>query len=55
MWKEAQLLTHEGVVLLTVFDGEQVVSVELMETEQECNLAEACAVALGFGVSVEVI
>ena len=51
-WKEAELISLDGVVLLTVFDGEEVVSIELMETVNVCE-AEACAVALGFGTLTE--
>ena len=53
-WKEAQCLTTDGVIMLTVFDGEEVISVEIMEvgTYEE---AEACAVALGFGTFTEVL
>ena len=51
-WKEAELISADGVVLLTVFDGEEVVSVEIMDTMQACE-AEACAVALGFGTFTE--
>lgn len=51
-WKEAEIVTTDGVVMLTVFDGEEVVSIELMDTMQACE-AEACAVALGFGTFTE--
>lgn len=54
-WKEAEIVTTNGVVMLTVFDGEEVVSIELMETNEELNLVESCAVALGFGVAMEVV
>ena len=54
-WKEAEIVTTDGVVMLTVFDGEEVVSIELMETNEELNLAESCAVALGFGVAMEAV
>lgn len=54
-WKEAEIVTTDGVVMLTVFDGEEVVSIELMETNEELNLAESCAVALGFGVTMEAV
>ena len=53
-WKEAELVTTDGVVLLTVFDGEEVVSVEIMDTINACE-AEACAVALGFGTLSEAL
>ena len=52
-WKEAELVTTDGVVMLTVFDGEEIISIELMETSEELNLAESCAVALGFGAALE--
>ena len=51
-WKEAELLTTDGVVMLTVFDGEEIVSVEIMDTINACE-AEACAIALGFGTLTE--
>ena len=51
-WKNAELVTTDGVVMLTVFDGEEVVSIELMDTVQALE-AEACAVALGFGTLTE--
>lgn len=54
-WKEAELVTVDGVVMLTVFDGEEIISIELMETNEELNLAESCAVALGFGVALEAV
>ena len=53
-WKKAEIVTTDGVVMLTVFDGEEVVSVEIMDTINVCE-AEACAVALGFGVAVEAV
>lgn len=51
-WKEAELVTTDGVVMLTVFDGEEVVSVEIMDTINVCE-AETCAIALGFGTLTE--
>ena len=51
-WKEAELLTTDGVVMLTVFDGEELISVEIMEVGAY-EEAEACAVALGFGTFTE--
>ena len=53
-WKEAEIVTTDGVVMLTVFDGEEVVSIELLDTMQACE-AEACAVALGFGTFTEAL
>ena len=53
-WKEAEMLTTDGVVMLTVFDGEEVVSVEIMDTIN-VHETEACAIALGFGTMTEVI
>ena len=53
-WKAAELISADGVVLLTVFDGEEVVSVEIMDTINACE-AEACAVALGFGTLSEAL
>lgn len=53
-WKEAEIVTTDGVVMLTVFDGEEVVSIELLDTMQACE-AEACAVALGFSTFTEVL
>lgn len=54
-WKEAELVSIDGAVMLTVFDGEEVVSIELMETNEQLNIAESCAVALGFGVAMEAV
>ena len=51
-WKEAEIVTTDGVVMLTVFDGEEVVSIELLDTMQACE-AESCAIALGFGTLTE--
>ena len=53
-WKEAEIVTTDGVVMLTVFDGEEVVSIELLDTMQACEAA-ACAVALGFGTFTEAL
>ena len=53
-WKEAEIVTTDGVVMLTVFDGDEVVSIELLDTMQACE-AEACAVALGFGAFTEAL
>ena len=53
-WKEAEILTTDGVVMLTVFDGEEVVSVEILDTINVCE-NEACAITLGFGTLIEVI
>lgn len=53
-WKEAEIVTTDGVVILTVFDGEEVVSIELLDNVQACE-AEACAVALGFGTFTEAL
>lgn len=53
-WMNAELVTTDGVVMLTVFDGEEVVSIELMDTVQASE-AEACAVALGFGTLTEAL
>lgn len=53
-WKEAEIVTTDGVVMLTVFDGEEVVSIELLDTMQACE-AEACVVVLGFGTFTEVL
>ena len=53
-WMNVEFVTTDGVVLLTVFDGEEVVSIELMDTVQASE-AEACAVALGFGTLTETL
>lgn len=53
-WMNVEMLTTDGVVMLTVFDGEEVVSIELMDTVQASE-AEACAVALGFGTLTEAL
>ena len=53
-WMNVEILTTDGVVMLTVFDGEKVVSIELMDTVQVSE-AEACAVALGFGTLTEAL
>jgi hypothetical protein len=51
-WQQAQVVDLEGSVLLTVFDGEEIISIELMES-YDVQLAESCAVSMGFGVAVE--
>lgn len=51
-WQQAQVIDLEGSVLLTVFDGEEIISIELMEVH-DVQLAESCAVSMGFGVAVE--
>ena len=53
-WMNVEIVTTDGVVMLTVFDGEEVVSIELMDTVQASE-AEACAVALGFGTLTEAL
>ena len=49
-WKQAQLIDQEGTIMLTVMDGDEVISIELLEAE-EVALAESCAVSLGFSVA----
>ena len=49
-WKQAQLIDQEGTIMLTVMDGDEVVSIELLEAE-EAALAESCAATLGFSVA----
>lgn len=49
-WKQAQLIDQQGTVILTVMDGDEVVSIELLEAE-EAALAESCAVTLGFSTA----
>lgn len=51
-WQQAQVVDLEGSVLLTVFDNEEIISIELMESH-DVQLAESCAVSMGFGVAVE--
>ena len=51
-WHQAQVVDLEGSVLLTVFDGEEIISIELMESH-DVQLAESCAVSMGFGVAIE--
>lgn len=51
-WHQAQVVDLEGSVLLTVFDGEEIISIELMES-YDVQLAESCAVSMGFGVAIE--
>ena len=53
-WKKAELVTTDGLTLLTVFDGEEIVSVEIMDTISVCE-AQPCAVALGFGTLTEAL
>ena len=53
-WKKAELVTTDGLTLLTVFDGEEIVSVEIMDTISVCE-AQRCAVALGFGTLTEAL
>ena len=49
-WKQAQLIDQEGSIILTVMDGDEVISIELLEAE-DAALAESCAVTLGFSVA----
>lgn len=49
-WKQVQLIDQQGTVILTVMDGDEVVSIELLEAE-EAALAESCAVTLGFSTA----
>ena len=49
-WHQAQLIDQEGSIILTVMDGNEVISIELLEAE-EVALAESCAVSLGFSVA----
>lgn len=51
-WHQAQVVDLEGSVLLTVFDGEEIISIELMESH-DVQLPESCAVSMGFGVAIE--
>lgn len=44
--------SEEGCVLLTVFDGQEIVSVELLDSSAAVT-ADSCAVALGFGTLLE--
>lgn len=53
-WKKAELVTTDGLTLLTVFDGEEIVSVEIMDTISVCE-AQSCAVTLGFGTLTEAL
>ena len=53
-WKKAELVTTDGLTLLTVFDGEEIVSVEIMDTINVCE-AQSCAVALSFGTLTEAL
>ena len=50
IWKQAQVIDQEGSIILTVMDGDEVVSIELLEAE-EAALAGSCAVSLGFSVA----
>ena len=49
-WKQAQVIDQEGSIILTVMDGDEVISIELLEAE-EVALAESCAVTLGFSTA----
>ena len=49
-WKQAQVIDQEGSIILTVMDGDEVISIELLEAE-DAALAETCAVALGFSTA----
>ena len=53
-WKKAELVTTDGLTLLTVFDGEEIVSVEILDTISVCE-AQSCAVALCFGTLTEAL
>lgn len=49
-WKQVQMIDQEGSIILTVMDGDEVISIELLEAE-EAALAESCAVTLGFSTA----
>lgn len=52
-WQRVESATsEEGCVLLTVFDGQEIVSVELLDASAAVT-ADSCAVALGFGTLLE--
>ena len=49
-WKQAQVIDQEGSIIPTVMDGDEVISIELLEAE-DAALAETCAVTLGFSTA----
>lgn len=52
-WNRVESVVHEDdTTILTVFDGTEIVSVEILSTHAAVT-AESCAVALGFGTLLE--
>ena len=49
-WKQVQVIDQEGSIIPTVMDGDEVISIELLEAE-DAALAETCAVTLGFSTA----
>ena len=54
-WNRVEsVLVGDDTTILTVFDGTEIVSVEILSTDAAVT-AERCAVALGFGTLTESI
>lgn len=54
-WNRVEsVLVENDTTILTVFDGTEIVSVEILTTHAAVT-AESCAVALGFGVVMETV
>lgn len=52
-WNRVEsVLFEDDTTILTVFDGTEIVSVEILSTHAAVT-AESCAVALGFGTLLE--
>lgn len=52
-WNRVEsVLREDDTTILTVFDGTEIVSVEILSTHAAVT-AESCAVALGFGTLLE--
>ena len=52
-WQQVEsVATEDGAIVLTVFDGEGVVSIELLDYEAAVT-AQSCASSLGFGTVFE--
>jgi len=52
-WNRVEsVLLEDDTTILTVFDGSEIVSIEILSTHAAVT-AESCAVALGFGTLLE--
>ena len=52
-WNRVEsVLLEDDTTILTVFDGSEIVSIEILSTHAAVT-AKSCAVALGFGTLLE--